>query len=259
MAFGKVWTKTCVEEDMVPQPCRNVRRGEKVRVDRACLKPGDGSVFVGAQTRHRDESSHIKTKPMKGSAPMPVRTSLTDPLVIATIPLGKGALGITICPGKNTTSQSDPHNPWARDLDDDLDGIAFWGADTVITLITPEEAAAFGLGPSVENGLSRLGEGVLLRQMNWVFAPIVDRDVPDVVTEAALAAVFDGTLPGVRAGKRLLVHCNGGLGRAGSIAAFALTRAGMTPEEAITTVRAARGPGAIETPEQEAFVARGWT
>lgn len=190
---------------------------------------------------------------------MPVRTSFTDPLSIATIPLGAGALGITICPGKTTTSQSNPENPWARDLDDDLDGIAFWGADTVITLITPEEAEAFGLGPTVEGGLLRLGEGVLLRQMNWVFAPIVDRDVPDRITESALASVIDGCLPGVRAGERLLVHCNGGLGRAGSIAAFALTRSGMTPEEAIKKVRQARGPGAIETPAQEAFVARGWT
>ena len=52
----------------------------------------------------------------------------------------------------------------------------------------------------------------------------------------------------------MLIHCRGGLGRAGTIAARLLVELGMRPDEAVRRVRDARGPGAIETPAQEAHV-----
>jgi ADP-ribosyl-[dinitrogen reductase] hydrolase len=51
----------------------------------------------------------------------------------------------------------------------------------------------------------------------------------------------------------VLVHCRGGLGRAGTIAARLLVELGMEPVNAITSVRAVR-PGAIETREQEKYI-----
>jgi ADP-ribosyl-[dinitrogen reductase] hydrolase len=51
----------------------------------------------------------------------------------------------------------------------------------------------------------------------------------------------------------VLVHCRGGLGRAGTIAARLLVELGMEPIKAIASVRAVR-PGAIETTEQEKFI-----
>lgn len=51
----------------------------------------------------------------------------------------------------------------------------------------------------------------------------------------------------------MLVHCRGGLGRAGTIGARLLIELGMEPETAIRRVRAMR-PGAIETREQEKYV-----
>jgi ADP-ribosyl-[dinitrogen reductase] hydrolase len=51
----------------------------------------------------------------------------------------------------------------------------------------------------------------------------------------------------------VLVHCRGGLGRAGTIAARLLVELGMEPTKAIASVRGVR-PGAIETSEQERFV-----
>ena len=50
----------------------------------------------------------------------------------------------------------------------------------------------------------------------------------------------------LRAGERVLVHCRGGLGRAGAVAARLLIEFGATPVTAIAQVRAAR-PRAIET------------
>ena len=51
----------------------------------------------------------------------------------------------------------------------------------------------------------------------------------------------------------VLVHCRGGLGRAGTIAARLLIELGVEPQTAIMQVRGAR-LGAIETREQERYV-----
>lgn len=49
------------------------------------------------------------------------------------------------------------------------------------------------------------------------------------------------------------MHCKGGLGRAGTVAARLLIEFGQAPEDAIACVRAAR-PGAIETHQQETYL-----
>jgi protein-tyrosine phosphatase len=52
------------------------------------------------------------------------------------------------------------------------------------------------------------------------------------------------------------VHCAAGLGRTGTFAAALLRSLGIAPDAAIALVRATR-PGAIETPEQLAFIHHG--
>jgi protein-tyrosine phosphatase len=59
----------------------------------------------------------------------------------------------------------------------------------------------------------------------------------------------------LREGGRIVLHCRGGLGRTGLVAARLLIEFGMAPQEAIRRVRAAR-PGAIQTREQEDYVRR---
>ena len=57
----------------------------------------------------------------------------------------------------------------------------------------------------------------------------------------------------LRDGESIVLHCKGGLGRTGMVAARLLVELGCTPEEAIVAVRQARS-GTIETREQEAYV-----
>eukprot|EP00913_Durusdinium_trenchii_P034016 g31843.t1 len=65
-----------------------------------------------------------------------------------------------------------------------------------------------------------------------------------------------GLLDTFAGGRRLVVHCRGGIGRAGTVASRLLVELGVaTPEEALRRVRAAR-PGAVETWDQERCVER---
>ena len=89
--------------------------------------------------------------------------------------------------------------------------------------------------------------------MDWLHLPIRDVGTPSAAFEAdcRLRDLLDN-------GQNILVHCRGGLRRAGMIAARLLVESGVEPDEAMTRVRAAR-PGAIETPRQEAWVRTGRT
>jgi len=133
--------------------------------------------------------------------------------------------------------------PWDRDLARDMAAIRDWGARALVTLIEEHEFAML----KVED----LPRAARAAGLDWLHLPIRDVDVPGPGFEAAWrAADLAGRLA---RGEAIAVHCRGGLGRAGLVAARLLVEAGMAPQEAIDTVRAAR-PGAIETAAQENYV-----
>jgi ADP-ribosyl-[dinitrogen reductase] hydrolase len=173
------------------------------------------------------------------------KTSLTHPLQIAVVSPGPafGRVGITFCPGKY--DQHAMSGEWDRDLALDLDTVRDWGAGAVVTLLEPKELTLLKVEP--------LGEEVLRRNMLWFHLPIVDASIPDERFEQKWNVAGEQLRSILRRGLDVLVHCRGGLGRAGTIAARLLVELGMEPTEAIARVRAAR-PGAIETSDQEKFV-----
>lgn len=156
-----------------------------------------------------------------------------------------GLIGVTFAPGKKQVSAfSGRHD---RDLAADLDVIARWGAAVVVTLVEDHELAALQI--------ERIGAEVRRRHMEWHHWPIRDVSPPDTF----FSLMWPGRSALLRrllaSGCRVLIHCKGGLGRAGMIAARVLADAGEAPAAAMAKVRAAR-PGAIETAEQEAWVAK---
>ncbi|AWN34390.1 ADP-ribosylglycohydrolase family protein [Methylobacterium radiodurans] len=174
---------------------------------------------------------------------------MTNDLRIAELPAGTmgGMIGITFAPGKKQASGlTGPHD---RDLAADLDAVAAWGAAAVVTLMQADELDRYRI--------SAIGEEVRTRFMEWHHLPIRDVDVPDAAFEAGWPRHSARLRALVAAGNRVLVHCRGGLGRAGMVAARLLVEMGAGPEAAIAAVRRARDPRAVETRAQEAWVRRG--
>lgn len=147
---------------------------------------------------------------------------------------GVGGLGITICPGRRDRG---------RDLDEDLDGLRRLGTARLLTLVTDEELEWAGV-----RGLRHAAErrGMQLRQV-----PIRDQGVPSLEDAHGLVRWIEESRA---AGHNVVLHCMGGLGRAGTVAACAMTTRGLTAEEAIAAVRNARGPRAVEIASQADFV-----
>lgn len=173
-----------------------------------------------------------------------MRTSDTHPLYIDALEVANGRLGLTICPGKTGDSLYGPG--WARDLAMDIAAIRAWGPAHVLTLVETDEM--------VRLGVPHLPDAMRAESFAWHHLPVRDLAALDGAGEAAWARLSPRLHAALERGQRVLVHCRGGVGRAGSIAALLLIERGMGAEAAIARVRAAR-PNAVETRAQERFLA----
>jgi ADP-ribosyl-[dinitrogen reductase] hydrolase len=179
-----------------------------------------------------------------------IRTSQTHPLKIATLPVGSdgGAVGVTFAPGKHQAAAMT--GIWRRDLALDLETIQRWGARDLITLLEPHEFE--------ELGIEELPERARAIGLRWHGLPITDGTPPDERFLRLWTTLEPELVNGLSMGRRVVVHCKGGLGRAGTVACLLLLAPGTASDanDAMIKVRAVRR-GAIETVEQEAFL-RSW-
>jgi ADP-ribosyl-[dinitrogen reductase] hydrolase len=128
----------------------------------------------------------------------------------------------------------------------DLDALVAAGVAHVVCLQQPRELQRLEPPESIAD---RRGL-VEARQMSFTHEPIEDFSTPQL---AQAQVLVDRVAAQLARGETVALHCWAGLGRAGTIAACVLVRQGMKPHDAIAAVRDAR-PGAIQTPQQEAFV-----
>lgn len=175
---------------------------------------------------------------------MKPRTSQSHPLDIAALDTPGGVrIGMTFCPGK--TDPFAMSGPWARDLDADLAAIQTWGASALVTLVEQHELVHLGVGG--------LGQRVQAMGLDWYHFPIRDVSIPTPEFETQWRTSGQALREHLLGGQTLVVHCRGGLGRTGLIAARLLIELGESPQVALHRVRTAR-PGAVETREQERYV-----
>ena len=98
------------------------------------------------------------------------------------------------------------------------------------------------------------GTETIARGKDWLHMPITEVSAPAARYEAARREHGPRLIAAVRSGARVLVHCKGGLGRAGTVAALMLVDLGMAPGDAIRAIREARSQNAIETTAQERYI-----
>jgi predicted protein tyrosine phosphatase len=177
------------------------------------------------------------------------RTSETHPIDVHWVPdlPTDGALGLTLAPGKHGPSYYDPAE-WARDLDADLDRLRHHHcADVLVSLIEDHECDLLGI-PDLR-GRAR-DAGLEVRHF-----PITDDSVPPPWRDDAFAQLVAGIRRSLDDGRRVVLHCRGGVGRSGLVAAAVATTYGDDADAALARVRRAQR-WAVETPEQEAYVGR---
>lgn len=154
-----------------------------------------------------------------------------------------GRLGLTVAPGR-----------WRPGLDARADSLVrddllclrdHHGVKLLVTLLEEFEMRILAI-PELLPTAKRL-------RLRSIWFPIPDVTAPNDLE--ATATVVGKILDRMSEGQTVVVHCRGGIGRSGTIAACCLVARGRKPADAIRMVRASR-PGAVEVQEQEDFVRR---
>jgi len=176
-----------------------------------------------------------------------VKTSETSPIYVDLLEPAdtglSGGIGLTIAPGKKDGLS-------ARDLEADLQRLRdHYHCDLLVSLMEPHEYEWLGMADLFDRARA-LG-------IETVHFPIVDGDAPRADEMPEFAALIDRVLAAARLGQTIVVHCRGGLGRSGTVAAACLVALDHEPADAIERVRAAR-PGAVESASQERWVHSYW-
>lgn len=176
-----------------------------------------------------------------------VGTSESNPIEVDFLPNEEvgtpGRLGMTFAPGMWAGSV---RGRWERDLAADMQELEEkYETDVLVSLMEDHEYHGYRIPELLERDW--FGGIEIVR-----FA-IKDMDVPRAESERFEDFVQD-VVQRLEQGQNVVVHCRGGLGRTGTVAACVLIALGHhSADEAIAAVRAAR-KDTVQTPEQEDFV-----
>ncbi len=179
-----------------------------------------------------------------------VGTSESDPILVDLLPGEEastpGRLGMTFAPGMWANSV---RGRWERNLAADMTALEKQhGADVLVSLMEDFEYGYYGIPELLEDG--SYGGIEILR-----FA-IPDMGAPSDAEIREFASFIREVVSRLQAGKNVVVHCRGGLGRTGLVAACVLVALGNHDADgAIRAVRKARR-GTVQTGEQVEFVRR---
>ena len=151
-------------------------------------------------------------------------------------PLKNGQLWISHYPGKKGIENK------AIQAEMDLLELKKRKIDIVASLLERKELA--------ELQIANLFELIKKHNFSHYYFPIQDKSVPK--NKVQLRRFLNNLCAEIQKDKKILIHCNAGLGRSGLIAALLCKKLGIV-KEPISFIRQYR-PGAIETKEQEKLI-----
>ncbi|KAH3732886.1 dual specificity protein phosphatase [Pelomyxa schiedti] len=184
---------------------------------------------------------------------MTTRTSDTHPIYANLVPLPanvSGKMGLTLAPGKVQTGSMTGVN-WERDVLKDLTTLKnAYGTSVLVTLMEPFEMANIKI-----SHLFTTAESIGIKSIHW---PLPDGSAPTSQTLPGYVELVSSIIQHLKDGRTVVIHCLGGLGRTGTLAACVLLalrgpEGGFNGQKAIAVIRAAR-TGSVENPAQEHFV-----
>ena len=156
---------------------------------------------------------------------------------ISWIPIGKkNLLGVSQFPGKNLQNIFD-----LSSFSKDLQIIKKQKVKIVVSLLPDNEKNKLGLDDLIWSK----------EEVEYIQFPVNDFSVPPKKKFNELKKLISFIKKNLMLSKHVLIHCNGGKGRSGMIAALVLKA--MKEKDPIKKVRE-KVIGAIETEEQEIFV-----
>ncbi len=171
--------------------------------------------------------------------------SVTHPLRIEWLPVegDKGCIGMTLCPGKMQPVSWT--GGWDRQLDLDIESLKESVTTRILSLVTDDDMELLQV--------TQLPERVQASGIEWTHRPLPDTTVPTGKWLLRSIKVFTELQTSIPEGERVVVHCMGGLSRAGTFVAIYFYLRGFTMVEAIAKVRLERDARCINT-RQEKFL-----
>lgn len=172
-----------------------------------------------------------------------MRTSITHPLQVDWLQIegDKGCIGMTLCPGKfQPVSWT---GGWERQLSSDIEALVQYGTDQLVSLITDDDMEVLRV--------TDLPQTVRENGLEWIHLPIEDTTVPTRRWLENALPVYIRLFTSIQEGERVVVHCMGGLSRAGTFVAIYLYLRGFTMTEAIAKIRLERDPRCINQRQLE--------
>ena len=174
------------------------------------------------------------------------KTSASHPIRVDRLPTPwPGKVGLTFAPGKRQPGAASGN--WQRDLVADLGRLReTYLADHLVCLLEDTELH--------ELGIDNLPAAAVDAGIAYHRLPIADGQLPD--DEVAVTALVSRIVGWAAAGETVVIHCKGGLGRAGTIGGCVLRAAGREGQTALAELVQARGKNCPETAAQRGFIER---
>lgn len=166
-----------------------------------------------------------------------MRNSTTHPLMVNWIPIegDTGRIGLTLCPGKYQPVSWT--GGWDRTLSIDIATLVDLETDRIVSLITDEDMELLRV--------TELPQEIAEQGLVWEHLPFEDTTVPTRAWLEAAKPVFRLLLTSIPEGENVVVHCMGGLSRAGTFVSIYLWLRGSSMVDAISRVRKERSSRAI--------------
>jgi protein-tyrosine phosphatase len=158
--------------------------------------------------------------------------------------------GICAAPGKNLAKGRDG-KVYNRDIELDVKHLKeSMNVDVIVCLLNKYELRTIGVD------LDKYQAACDKYNISLLVYPIVEMGVPAQSAQEFDIQIINFIFESIRNNKKVICHCRGGIGRAGTVAACVILKLKLSkgPKHAISCVRSLRDPRCVESRKQEDYI-----